>query len=298
MHVRIYENLRTVSYAPFYVASACGLYAKHGLNAQTIMSPDPKETAVGLLEGRMDVSFGGPMRVMMHHNQNTNCPLVCFCQVVGPDPFVLIGNQPKEHFRFTDLVGPTVAVMEQVPTPWLTLQDDLRRAGVVPEQVNRADARSMAENVQALRDGVVDVIHVMEPFASLALANPNAYLWHECSTRGNLGFTTFYTTRGFFNDNEAVCAALVAGVMDAIEQIYTSPASDTAALLAPLFPGFSDAVLSAAVARYQRAGLWTRQPQLHASEFVKLKAALLSGGFIQRDIPFCAVVDNRGCEPD
>ena len=78
--LHLYENLRTISYAPFYIAETLTLFETHGVEVEMTLSASPKETALGLLEGRMDVAFGGPMRVMMHHDQDPTCPLVCFCK--------------------------------------------------------------------------------------------------------------------------------------------------------------------------------------------------------------------------
>ena len=131
--LRLYENLRTVSYAPFYVAQALQLFDAQGVNVEMTLSASPKETALGLLEGRVDVSFGGPMRVMVHHDQDRACPLVCFCQVVGPEPFMLIGRTPQPEFDFKQLPTHQLAVVREVPRGWLKLQDDLQRAGVNPD---------------------------------------------------------------------------------------------------------------------------------------------------------------------
>ena len=59
----LYENLRACSYTPFYLAQIMGLFEEEGVNIHHKLSPSPPETAQGLIEGRADVSFGGPMRV-------------------------------------------------------------------------------------------------------------------------------------------------------------------------------------------------------------------------------------------
>ncbi len=58
------ENLRACSYTPFYLAQLAGLFDAEGLDVDLRLSPSPPETAQGLIDGRADVSFGGPMRVM------------------------------------------------------------------------------------------------------------------------------------------------------------------------------------------------------------------------------------------
>lgn len=296
MPVRLYENLRTVSYAPFYLSDVWGLYEDAGVVVETRLSPAPSETAEGLMAGRADVSFGGPMRVMLHHERDPLCPLVCFGQVVGPEPFALIGREPRPRFRFEDLVGLRVGVVTEVPTPWLTLQDDLRRAGLDPSSIDRADSRSMPGNVAALAAGELDVIQVMEPEAELALSD-GGHLWHRFSTRGHIGFSTFYATRAFLDANLDACTRMVRAVKAATNRIYATGPEVLADALADYFPDLPRTRLASALARYQQADIWVRDAVLKPAEFVRLKGALLSGGFISRDLSFTDLIDNRPAEP-
>jgi NitT/TauT family transport system substrate-binding protein len=289
--LRLYENLRTVSYAPFYVAQALQLFDAQGVNVEMTLSASPKETALGLLEGRVDVSFGGPMRVMVHHDQDRACPLVCFCQVVGPEPFMLIGRTPQPDFDFKQLPAHRLAVVREVPTPWLLLQDDLQRAGVNPDSLQLAPPATMHDNVTALARGDVDVIQVMEPEAELALSQ-GAHLWHAFSVRGNVGFTTFYARRDYLEANSGACQRLSNAVMAAVAHLYEASPGASAALLQPRFPNIELPRLASAIERYQRHRVWTTSPYLAAAEFVRLKSALLSGGFIHTDVPFDNAVYN------
>ncbi|MDP6874917.1 MAG: hypothetical protein QF521_15435, partial [Alphaproteobacteria bacterium] len=111
----LYENMRTVVYVPFYLAIERGDWAAAGIDVSVQTSPNTP---------------GGPMRVMLHHDKDRECPLVCFAQAVARDPSVLVGRTPNDRFRFADLVDLRVGAMTEVPTPWMTLQDDIRRAGV------------------------------------------------------------------------------------------------------------------------------------------------------------------------
>jgi len=66
--IKVYENLRGVVYTPFYLAVADREWEQLGIDVQVQKSPATSETAIGLMAGRVDVSWGGPMRVMMHHD--------------------------------------------------------------------------------------------------------------------------------------------------------------------------------------------------------------------------------------
>src|SRR3546814_1324216 len=79
----------------------------------------------------------------------------------------------------------------------MTMQDDLRRAGVDPASINRAPDVGMAENAERLRRGEVDVIQVFEPYVDQAVAGGWGHVWHRFAWRGDMSYTSFYTTRQF-----------------------------------------------------------------------------------------------------
>lgn len=287
----LYENLRGVVYVPFYLAMARGAWAREGIEVRVVPSPATAETAQGLIEGRVDVSWGGPMRVLMHHDADRDCALVCFAQVVARDPFMLVGREANEGFSFADLAGRRVAVASEVPTPWMTFQDDLARAGIDPASLDRAPDRTMAENAAALKAGEVDVIQVFEPHAEALVAAGAGHVWHRFAARGDIAFTTFYTTRRFAEQERESCFALVRGIARAQRELHRMSAADIAAAVADFFPELAVAGLARMIEGYRASGLWARTPALPPAALARLKAALLSGGLIGYDAPYDRVVD-------
>jgi NitT/TauT family transport system substrate-binding protein len=293
--ITLYENLRTPSYIPFYLAIERGDWAREGIDVRVALSPSTAYTAQGLLDGAADVSWGGPMRVMMHHDAaqkaGTVCPLVCFAQVVARDPFILLGRDPKPDFSFTDIRGKRLAVAIEVPTPWMTLQDDLARAGVALDDWTRAPDQTMAENVAALAAGEVDVIQVFEPYADALEASGQGHVWHRFATRGDVGFTSFYTTRAFADRERETCRALTRGIGRSLRYLASADAGEVAATVQPYFPDVSVEALVRIVTNFREARLWAETPAFPADAFVRLKAALLSGGLISYDVPYDVAVD-------
>ena len=137
MAVRLSENFRALFYAPFYAAHAIGAYQAAGVEVELLTSPDPARTAAALRSGDIDAMWGGPLRVMLTHAQNPAADSVCFCDVIVRDPFFVIGREPRPKFQVAELARVRFASVAEVPTPWLCLQDDLRRAGVDPTTLNR-----------------------------------------------------------------------------------------------------------------------------------------------------------------
>jgi NitT/TauT family transport system substrate-binding protein len=80
MPIKLTENFRAVFYAPFYATQALGFYDSEGVDVELRPSPAPAAAAADLLDGTIDLSWGGPMRVMKAREDNPNSRLVCLAK--------------------------------------------------------------------------------------------------------------------------------------------------------------------------------------------------------------------------
>ena len=291
--ITLFENLRAVPYVPFYLAIAQGVWNREGLDVRIETSPAMSQTAEALLDGRADVSWGGPMRVLTYHDKDPNCPLICFGHVVARDPFVLVGREPNNNFRFSDLSNLKVAIAVEAPTPWMTFQDDLKRAGLTLNCFKHTRSQPMSEKVIDLRAGKVDVIQVFEPYVDQLISNGHGHIWHRFANRGDIAYTTFYTTRYFAEQHRDQCRALVRGIANMQITLHTETASRIAKCIRRFFPTLTLKQLSRIISGYRNSRLWAKSPTLSPEAFVRLKSALLSGELISRDIPYENVVDEE-----
>jgi NitT/TauT family transport system substrate-binding protein len=291
MKLTLCENMRAVPYVPFYLALAGDYWRSEGLDIDHVVSPSTTHTATKLLDGSVDVSWGGPMRVMMHHDADPACPLVCFAQVVARDPFLLVGRGRKPRFRFGDLAGLRVAPAGDVPTPWMTFQDDLQRAGLDPAAIAGRRVRPMARNVQAFLRRTVDVVQVFEPHADRLVREGHGHVWHRFTERGDIAYTTFYATRRFTRARRDACHRLVKGMARAQAALFAATPAALADAVAPFLPKLPREALARIIGAYRTAGLWARTPDLPPAPYLRLKAALVSGGLIHTDPSYERVVD-------
>ncbi|MBX6744180.1 MAG: ABC transporter substrate-binding protein, partial [Acetobacteraceae bacterium] len=165
--VTLQEPFRAVFYAPFYAALARGAYAAEGVEVRLLSGAVPSLAKDSVLSGTADLAWGGPMRILLAHDADPACPLRNFGAVVMGDPFFLVGRAPRPGFRLTDLASLSLGTVSEVPTPWWTLQHDIRLAGLEPGSIRRIADRSMAENAEAVAEGRLDVAQLFEPFVSL-----------------------------------------------------------------------------------------------------------------------------------
>ena len=197
LSITLLENFRAVFYTPFYAAFSLGAFEEQGVEVRLETSPDPAQNANLLMSGDAQVSWGGPMRVMVAYDKNPDCDLKVFCEVVCRDPFFLIGREPNPGFRMGELMGPKIATVSEVPTPWMCLQHDLRLAGLDPAALNRIPDKTMGENADALRAGEVDVIQVFQPFAEELIREGAGHIWYQAAERGLTTYTAFYASASF-----------------------------------------------------------------------------------------------------
>jgi NitT/TauT family transport system substrate-binding protein len=296
MTIRLSENFRALFYAPFYATQATGAFAAAGVEVAMIPSPSPGAAVSVLRAGEVDVMWGGPLRVMMLHDQEPACDLVCFCDVVARDPFFVIGARPRPDFRFPDLKGIRFATVSEVPTPWICLANDLRQAGVDPAALDRVDDRSMAENEAALAAGSLDAIQVFQPHAERLIASGAGHLWNAAATRGLTAYTTLVTRRDVLTGRAGELQRMTRAVHRTLQWFARTPAIVIAGLLKDYFPDLATPLFAACIDRYRALGLWGPDPVIRREGFDRLHAAMRASGALSRDIAFEACVDTAMAE--
>jgi len=292
MTIRLSENFRALFYAPFYAAHAIGAYLAEGVEVELVQSADPARTAAALRGGEIDVMWGGPLRVMLTHAEDPNADSVCFCDVIARDPFFIIGREARSDFRFADLAGVRFASVSEVPTPWICLQDDLRRAGVDPVALNRINGPTMTENAAALRAGALDAVQVFQPYAEELIASGAGHVWYAAADRGLTAYTTLVTRRALLLSRRDELLRMTQAMARVLRWIGETPGSEIARALAAYFPSVPHDIFAAAMDRYRALGLFAATPMMAREGFDRLQAAMRSGGALDRAIPFEDCVDN------
>jgi NitT/TauT family transport system substrate-binding protein len=292
MHVKLSENFRAVFYAPFYATHALGYYATEGVEVELLDSSAPGAAAAGLIDGSIDISWGGPMRVMKARDENPDSPMVCFCELVARDPFFLVGSADPSTFRLADLVRLKLGTVSEVPTPWLCLQHDLRLSGIDPGRINRLTGATMADNLDALRRAELDVAQVFEPYVSMATGS-GAEVLYAANSRGPTVYTTFLASRDSISRNRVAFDAMVRATRRTLAWVAEHSGAELADAVAPYYPDISRELLASSLQRYRDANLWARTPEVSRAGFSRLADSLKSGGFVSGLHAYEDCVDQR-----
>jgi NitT/TauT family transport system substrate-binding protein len=292
MAITLQESLRGLFYAPFYAALAHDAYAAEGVTVRFVPADAIGSAAVALLAGEIDVAWGGPMRVMQSFHQDPACDLVSFAEVVTRDPFLLVGREARPAFSVRDLAGVRLASVSEVPTPWMCLQEDLRRAGVVPRSIERLADRTMEQNCAALLAGTVDVVQLFEPFVSRLVADHGCHVWYAQASRGPTSYTTFYARRLLLTQRRDELRRMVRAIYRTQQWVAAASGAAIAEAVRPYFPDVPPAMLQAACGRYRALGIWGSNPVLPRAGYDRLLSSLVSGGLVNPGTAFEIAVDN------
>lgn len=291
MPLRLFEPFRAVFYTPFYVAHALDAYIAEGVEVEMVTS-GAEVTVSGLIAGDTDVTWGGPMRIQYTYDQQPDCGVVSFCEVVTRDPFFIVGREPRPDFQMSDMMNVRFGSVSEVNTPWLCLQEDLRRAGLDPSQVDRVEGNTMAQNDAALRAGDLDVIQVFQPFPEQLVADGAGHIWYAAATRGATSYTTLSTLRGTLQTKRDQMMQMTRALYRTQKWLHASEDTAIAAAIAEFFPDMPQEMLTACITRYKGLGLWGVNPILPRDGFDRLKASGLSGGLFKTGAAYGTCVDN------
>jgi NitT/TauT family transport system substrate-binding protein len=292
--IRLMENFRAVFYAPYYATQPLGFYASEGVDVELISSGAPGDAIAHLVDGSIDLTWGGPMRVMTAHDRDAQSPLLCFGEVVSRDPFFLIGNSQIGHsdgFKLCDLAGLRFATVSEVPTPWMCLQQDLRDAKIDPATIPRIHDRTMSENYNALRGKTLDVMQAFEPFVSRAEMDQAGTILYAASSRGPTVYTSFITTRSKIASQRDAFLAVTRALARMQKWLTTHNGAELAEVVAAFFPDVPRELLARSLQRYLDAGLWSRDTAMSKAGFERLGLSFLSGGLLTRAPVFDHCVD-------
>jgi NitT/TauT family transport system substrate-binding protein len=280
MKIRLMENFRAIFYTPYYAAQALDFYAREGVDVQMFSSDTPGDAISHLANNTMDLTWAGPMRVMLARDKNAGSDLVSFAEVVSRDPFFLIGKCGS--FNLSNLKHLRFATVSEVPTPWMCLQHDLREKGTDPDTLIRVSSRTMLDNYASLCGGELDVMQAFEPFASMAEMDRAGEVLYAAASRGPTVYTAFITTGRALAIHRDAFAAMTRALAKMEQWLYSHSAKELAEVVASFFPRVPRELLERSLQRYRDAELWTHDPAMSREGFDRLGASFVSGGLLRR----------------
>ncbi|AJY76471.1 ABC transporter substrate-binding protein [Paenibacillus beijingensis] len=288
--VKFSEVIRSIFYAPHYVAMSKGFFEEEGLNVDMNTSQGSDKGAAALLAGTADISLVGPETAIFIHNQEGNKKLKIFYQLTMKDGSFLLSRTKADSFKWSDLSGKTVISWRPGSAPQMVFSSTLKQEGVADANViTNIAAPAMAA---AFTGGQGDYIQVFEPLASTLINEGKAYYAASMGeTFGSFPETSYVATSEYIEKNPAVIQKFVNAVAKGREWLNTASDDEIAEALAPFFEGTSKELIIQSVNRYKQQDTWPAKPELTAEAFEKLQGVLIENGVLKPEQKIANMTD-------
>lgn len=294
MTLTLAENFRAIFYTPFYLLKKLGLAEQAGLYLEWLAPGSPGGAIDAIKQGTVDLTWGGPMRVMKDHDSTplNGQSLLCFGEVVSRDPFFLIGKKTLGRFELAQLRQLRLALVSEVPTPWLCLQADLRDLGLNASEIEATLKRglSMPDQIDALKAGTLDVAQLFEPLVTELLSDSEYQVLYAAHTRGPTVYTTLICSRDGWNKHQKAFTTLNLVLGELQSWMHAQTPATIAGHVQSFFPELTQPQLESSIGRYLQNGVWAKTPRMSEAGFDRLSYSLYSGGFIRSQPDFTSCV--------
>lgn len=273
--VRYSEVIRSIFYAPAYVAMAEGMFKDQGLDVQMVTSEGSDKGAAALLSGAADVALVGPETSVYIYNQHGSQTLKVFDQLTNTDGSFILSKNKISNFTWQDLQGQSIIGWRPGSSPQMVLHHDLQTNGVKADVITNISATAM---VGAFESGKANFIQVYEPVASQLISSGKAY--YDASVGqaiGNYPETGFEATSAYIQAHPQVIQEWTNAMNEATKWMNSHSADAVAGAIAPYFSGTSKSLIAQSITRYQSLHTWGT-PVLSQSAFDTLQSVLIENG--------------------
>lgn len=278
--IKFSEVIRSIFYAPHYIAMSKGFFEEEGLNIDMNTAQGSDKGAAALIAGTADISLVGPETAIYIYNQKGDKTLKVFHQLTMKDGSFLLAREQTDAFDWSDLSGKTVLGWRPGSAPQMVLSSALKEKGITDANVVTNIASPALAG--AFTSGQGDYIQQYEPVASTLVQEGKAYYVASLGEAyGDYPETSYVATSDYIAEHPEVIQSFVNAVAKGTAWLATASDDEIYEALAPYFEGTSKELILQSVHRYQDQGTWPQKPELTAEAFEKLQNVLVENGVLK-----------------
>src|SRR5215813_4756290 len=243
--IRYNEVVRSLLYAPAYVAITKGYFKEAGLDVTLTTAFGGDKSTAALLSNAADIALIGPETAIYVLNSDSSTKIRIFCGLTSTDGFHLMGREKVDKFDWKMLKGKEILGFRPGSTPLLFLEAALRQNGLDPQaDVKLMNNVGIPARVGSWLAGQNQFAIFIEPDASqLELDGKGHFLASIGETVGFADYTSFMATDKYIHDNPEVLQGWTDAIAKAMKWTAAAPAEEIAKVLQEFFPGVNPKAL-------------------------------------------------------
>lgn len=283
--VRYEEVVRSVLYAPAYVAMSQGFFREAGLDVSIKTSQGTDKGMAALLSGSADIVLIGPEASVYVANSESPVKPKIFSGLTATDGFLLVAREkPAGAFAWDQLKGKAVMAFRPGSNPDVFLETAMRKNGLDPKKdLKLVNNIGPAARTGAWLAGQNDYGIFLEPEATMLEKTGKGVVVASIGRAvGPVDYTVFTATDVYLKQNPAVAQAWTNAIVKAQKHVASAPPADLAKQIAEYFPAMGQADLVAAIERYRGIGLWKTNPMVQRQAIDSLQDMLIDSGVLDK----------------
>ena len=260
--VRLNEVVRSVFYAPMYVAISEGFFEEEGLEIDLSTGQGADKTMQQLLSKNADIGFSGPEQVVYIYNQGREDYPVVFGQLTQRDGSFLVGREAEENFNWRSLKGKELIGGRPGGIPEMALEYVLRENGLNPStDVNMVTNIDFTATSGAFKAGTGDYVALFEPTATMLENDEGGSIVASVGeSAGNISYTCFYTTKSYMDKNPEVVQKFTNAIYKAQQWVKEHTNEEVAKSISSYFPGTDVDVIAQVIDNYKSIDAYSENP--------------------------------------
>jgi NitT/TauT family transport system substrate-binding protein len=282
--VRYNEVVRSLLYAPAYVAITKGYLKDAGLDVTMTTAFGGDKSTAALLSNTADIALIGPETAIYVLNSDSSTKIRVFCGLTSTDGFMLMGREKVDKFDWKMLKGKEILGFRPGSTPLLFLEEALRMNGIDPQKdVKLNNNVAIPARVGSWLAGQNQYGIFVEPDpAQLELDGKAHFMASIGQTVGFADYTSFMATDQYIKDNPSVIQAWTDAIYRAQKWTDTAAAPEIVSALEQFFPGVNPKALTASAERYQKLKIWKSSPVIEPKAIDKFQDILVNGNVLEK----------------
>ena len=270
--IRLNEVVRSVFYAPMYVAINEGFFEEEGLSIDLSTGQGADKTMQQLLSGNVDIGFSGPEQVVYIYNQGREDYPVVFGQLTQRDGSFLVGREEEENFDWSSLKGKEIIGGRPGGIPEMALEYLLKQNGLNPENdVKMVTNVDFTATAGAFKSGIGDYVALFEPTATMlekdGAGNIVSSIGNEA---GNISYTCFYTTKSYMDENPDIIQKFNNAIYKGQQWVQQHTSEEVADSIISFFPGTDKEVIVKVIDNYKNIEAYSETPEVSEDGLNKL----------------------------
>jgi NitT/TauT family transport system substrate-binding protein len=282
--IRYNEVVRSILYAPSYVAITKGYFKEAGLDVTLTTAQGGDKSVAALLSNSADIALIGPESAIYVQNSESPLKTPIFCGLTATDGFMLIGRQKVDKFDWQMLKGKEILGFRPGSTPLLFFEAAMRQNGIDPlKDVKLTNNVAIPARVGSWHAGQNQFGIFIEPDASqLELDGKGFFMASIGQTVGEADYTTFMATSKYIKENPEIIQTWTNAIYRAQKWTAGAEPSEIAKAIEQFFPGVNPKALTAAADRYRRMNIWKSTPKIDPKAIEKFQDILVQGNVLEQ----------------